>query len=749
MPKPSQRDPELLKRYTQVMQQYGNCVATFCQPSFAQVFERVEPTLLTIAVHIGDAPAIPRVTTLVATLNGQRAAMLARIDAELTNKLAQFCIRARLTPPPAEITATAPPSVTEPVTSDPAPLAAEEMLATENLIITANAGCFPELYALSQRLAMINHGRKLKDADIPGGPRQLVGSFQLALAPLALDAGVKIILYALLQKYVTNHAAVLYAELNNLLRNTGILQRTHPINLRHRRSGKTAPLPAITPASANHDLFASILELVTVRRGAVAAAAPPTSHLLTALSAATPLDVRLRALLLGVTPPPAGAATETDLSTRVEMETVAVRRSTSRFSLDTAHAVVDSVGTWFEDMLATPLLPAVVKAQLSCLHTLYLTLALRDQTLLTNHRHPARQLLSDLIEAGSLWVDESNLTHGIFPTVQKIVDRLLQTAEADVALFDHLGSKLRRQMTEQRRPSERLEPRAAQLVRGHLPSRHAQQRASQVLHLLTAHHALPDVIRQFLDSTWQDLLTYILLRQDEGPDSAAWHEAVATATQLVELFDPQLSPSELQQRIQALPRLRQRIFNGITRLGSHNHAVFTTANALLGNPRALRERVRQYQSAAANRVMPAAVVSPDAFDATQLQQGLKELPPTELLTLDAPAPPPLTNGATASSTVNTVHQSNQTFAVQAMIEQLRETPLGTWFEIDWPNEAGDRQRLRLTWISPLTTACTFVNQSGNQAALRNLGELAQAILSGRGRVLTEDSSTTTWHGDDD
>jgi hypothetical protein len=73
----------------------------------------------------------------------------------------------------------------------------EESVAAENLILRANAGFFPELYALSQRLGVINRGTKLKDHQIPGGPHHLVHAFRRALQGVELETRVKVVLYAL------------------------------------------------------------------------------------------------------------------------------------------------------------------------------------------------------------------------------------------------------------------------------------------------------------------------------------------------------------------------------------------------------------------------------------------------------------------------------------------------------------------------------------------------------------------------
>ncbi len=73
-------------------------------------------------------------------------------------------------------------------------------------------------------------------------------------------------------------------------------------------------------------------------------------------------------------------------------------------------------------MLNDPVLPNAAKALLSHLHTPYLKVALIDRRLLEDSGHPARRLLDEMVEAGSLLIDEASPTKGIFPVMQQTVE---------------------------------------------------------------------------------------------------------------------------------------------------------------------------------------------------------------------------------------------------------------------------------------------------------------------------------------
>jgi hypothetical protein len=69
-----------------------------------------------------------------------------------------------------------------------------------------------------------------------------------------------------------------------------------------------------------------------------------------------------------------------------------------------------------------------------------------------------------------------------------------------------------------------------------------------------------------------------------------------------------------------------------------------------------------------------------------------------------------------------------------MVERLRRMRFGTWFEFRGTPDMPPR-RIKLSWMSPLTSTCMFVDRAGMQAEIKSLRDLAQEILAGRARVI--------------
>lgn len=580
----------------------------------------------------------------------------------------------------------------------------DEARAIKNLIIRTNARCFPELYALSQRLAVIGGGAKLRDDEIPAGPHHLAHSFRAALADQdddRLDIRVKVVLYALFHYRLTWSALDLYRELNEVLRRAGLLPKTRPVNLRptrrpdQRLGARLDQAPDPDDHHAMHQALVS--ELLTLAGDARGRRVSDPRR-----PSAAPLGAFLTSLEY--------ASDQTTSLARAEQIPIAMLDKADNDPRDPEW--LDSIEQLFAHMLSTPGLPAVAKVELAHLHMPYLRIAATDLSLRRDAQHPARRLLDECCAAGSLWIDESDPRQGILPILRTIVERILETPAGEAPPFSALLELLHQHSQRLRKPLDPPERRCQDLCCERSSVRHAARRAREAMLDLLRRHELPRQVRVFLDTTWVELLTLVQLYRHDGPDSPGWHEALDTARTLVELFDPRLTGAALHARISELPRLRQRLIQGARRLGSHNRATLAALDALLANPHVVREQVRQAKHLAQHPGAHLAEAAPT--------------PMREDVSTENPNPDEMPENAPSDS------------ALQAMIEELRKTKSGTWFELDSPfgadNEDGTTRRIQLSWISPLTSTYLFVDESGTKTEMRGLKDLAQAMLKGRARV---------------
>jgi Protein of unknown function (DUF1631) len=625
----------------------------------------------------------------------------------------------------------------------------EEAVAAENLILRANADCFPELYALSLRLGAITGGQKLKDAEIPGGPSHLVRSYRRSLEGLNMEVRVKVILYALFDKFVLKPIKPTYDAYNALLADAGILPSLKPVQVGTGRGQPGAPdsrgakgskeaakaAPAATPLgphsgasgiggdsgeapSLGAELFDAILELMSNRRPGQGRAqrrsGPPPTAEEAALQSRELLSA-ISSLQTQRTPQAVSTAVAEAIQfPNIEVDTAFIERVKDALSQEREQILsavdrdkmspmdadlIDLIGMLFEYMLNDPVLPNVAKALLSHLHTPYLKVALIDRRLLVDSRHPARQLLDQMVEAGSLWVEEGNPSRGMFPVMQQVVDRVLQEFTDNVALFDELLAHFEEKMREQQRRSDTTEQRTQEAARGREKLTLAKQRGVREIQNALGRHPVPQAVSAFLSQTWLDQLTFVLLRDPEQDQGSAWRKACAVMDQLIALFDPQASPQARNARLATLPKLRDDIATTAQRLGRFSNANVSSLLALLDSPEDWKAQAKE----------PAA---------TTLREGLGA---------GAGTPEPQITSAVTSD-------EDLPDAERQMVERLRRMRFGTWFEFAGAPGAPTR-RIKLSWMSPLTSTCMFVDRAGMQAEIKSLRELAQEILAGRAKVI--------------
>lgn len=736
------------RRHAPLVEQCRDKVLGYCDARLAELMQNASTALLEFAERAESNAVQSRFFEAMGQISRRRGDIEHIFRLELNQGFDGLAAGRRGTPDPVEGSG---PEGIELALVEPDDM--EESVAAENLILRANADCFPELYALSLRLGAISGGQKLKDTEIPGGPSHLVRSYRRALEGLDVEARVKVILYALFDKFVLKPIKPTYDAYNGLLADAGILPSLKPVHVsqgrgqggasdtrgakasqeaqKARQAGIGASrgaAPGTSPLggdsgevqSLGAELFDAILELMATRRpgqsrgrGEQRTGPPPTpeeaaiqSHAL--LSAISSLQSQRTPQAVST------AVAEAIQFPSVEVDTAFVERVKDALSQEREQILsaidrdklspmdadlIDLIGMLFEYMLNDPVLPNLAKALLSHLHTPYLKVALIDRRLLVDSRHPARQLLDQMVEAGSQWVEEGNPSRGMFPVMQQVVDRVLQEFTDNVGLFDELLAFFEEKMREQQRRSDTTEQRTQEAARGREKLALAKQRGIREIQNALGRHPVPQAVGAFLSQTWLDHLTFILLRDPDQDQGSAWRRACAVMDQLIALFDPKGSPQARNARLATLPKLRDEIAGNAQRLGRFSSPNVSALLALLDSP----------QDWKVQEARPTGAPPRDDF-AAALGTTVPQI--TSAVTLD----------------------EDLTEAERQMVERLRRMRFGTWFEFTG-GAAAPARRIKLSWMSPLTSTCMFVDRAGMQAEIKSLRELAQEILAGRAKVI--------------
>ncbi len=99
----------------------------------------------------------------------------------------------------------------------------ETFVATQNAAGKLASRIMDRIFALKQRLAVVNGGDTVEENQIPGGPAWLGAAFQQAVEQLELENKVRLVFIALFDKYVLSLADGLYDEYNKRLIQADIL----------------------------------------------------------------------------------------------------------------------------------------------------------------------------------------------------------------------------------------------------------------------------------------------------------------------------------------------------------------------------------------------------------------------------------------------------------------------------------------------------------------------------------------------
>jgi hypothetical protein len=620
--------------------------------------------------------------------------------------------------------------------------------ALENMISRTVGHHRSQLYALGQRLSVVSGGRSVKHKQIPSGPHHLAHAFSEAINALGLESRIKVIILALFDKYVLKQLGSIYDDFNNSLKEAGVLPHLRPAIQKSpdAQGGHAADdehpeqQQEQTQEELGEELFGSILDMMASRRrtspeklaakeasakaaGRQLGSAPPATqeNLVNALSNIQPAQ---RSDMIPDVNAPGAAISNIEIDEQFLIRvkhTLAEERHKlfTEVGADRLEAAdedtIDLVGMLFEYMLNDPVLPAVAKALISHLHTPYLKVAIIDRKLLTDSNHDARQLLDSLVEAGSHWIDERNLKRGIYPDMQNVIDRVLKEFSDNVSLFGTLLETFKKRMDEFRRKSDILEKRAQDSIKGREKLNIARQRASQEMRARSFSENLPQPVKEFLEKTWVDKLVFVLLRHPDGEMSDDWKEALRIADEIAWAFEPK-DEGERDELEKSLPDLRKSIEEGLATLGGFHQEKSQVLFGLLSNAET------------------AAIASEQAVKSAKAAETV--VPISDKAKLEAAPSKPA--AAPAASTAEQVEEEEIPEDEEAMMEKLRKIKFGTWFEIK-DSQTGESQKVKLSWLSPLTASCMFVDRAGVQTAIKPLRTLAQEILKGESTIL-EDSS---------
>ena len=372
---------------------------------------------------------------------------------------------------------------------------------------------------------------------------------------------------------------------------------------------------------------------------------------------------------------------------------------------DEDNDTVDLVGMLFEQ-LTTGLSPVSIShGLLTKLQVPLLKVALNDKGFFTRRSHPARRLLNEVAEAAALWVEDESADKVVLDKMQLVVDRITRDYDQDHEIFEQQLDDLGGHLQAVRRKAEIAEKRQVDAARGREKMELSRAAALETIQVRVDAAQPPAPIGAFLLEAWTDVLALSLLRQ--GPHGKDFEHDLDTADELLALTDQDLP---IQQRRVRFEGLVGRLRDGTGAVGMHEGAFEKARSALfsalqLGDSKPAAASRQEIDDALKNR--PRLGGEPGSAPVGTILDGLRR---GERIQLNAEE--------------------------RAMVDRVKQLPFGTWFEFV-KNQQGEQVRRKLSWFSPVTGRCLFVNPRGVKAEDRTIEQLSRELVRGTARVVVE------------
>ena len=573
------------------------------------------------------------------------------------------------------------------------------------------------------------------DANNPLAPAQLVQLFADSCAPLNLDIKVRLIIFKLFERHVFNSIDSMYADINELLANAGILPDLKQSGVTRQPQRTGSATPAATPGASS----------VSTPGGPVEVADQQVLSLFSELMSSwrhTSGDIALSAL--GAPTAPAVRSDEllgmlSHYASRADGQQVSLAdmrgyisqqlneqqrqsgevRKLERIDDD----VISLVSMLFDAVLGDNELPAALKALIGRMQLPILRVAIADKSLFNRTSHPARRLLNELARATMGWSDHDDLQRDqLHSLLERMVDRMLGEELIDAAFFEQMHEELAGFVRLEQRRAERIEQRTRDAEEGRARVEEARGRTARVVNELLLGRTLPVFVVDFLREKWSQVMQLAFLR--EGEHSGVWQQAVVVAGQLVESVEvPQ--GEEVEQR-QALNReVSRALCDGLQLIGEEEP-----------QDSAFLQQLQSTQaSVLAAALAPEQPVSEPVLDEVHLPESKPEQTvspePSVLMDLVLVEEPVLDEPASREQ-VETVDDLPNADAA-AWIDDLRS---GSWFELSMVD--GQSQRCKLAAIISFSGKYIFVNRTGMKVAEFNRLQLSKQYDAGSIRLLAND-----------
>lgn len=612
--------------------------------------------------------------------------------------------------------------------------------------------CDDELSALDQRVGVLLGDASLEAEDNPFGPAVICDAYKHACRQVDCPVDLRMVFLRLFDDHVLDTIRASYKEVNELLVENSILPK---IRYGISKQESKAPAPVAeekeketAAAAGEQDLFAMLSKL---RAPAAGGAMAGTGVGGVPLVQGQELMGSLTRLQVGDLSALGEAAAELGpiLAEAGNLKNVLHQLKSTSVGAGMGQAdsmTLDIVAMLFDELFEDPKIPVALKSLIGRLQLPMLKVAIADKDLFTKKTHPARQLLDVLGRIGLRLPAEFDASSPLFARLEAFVHELIEGFREKMEIFDKVRAQLEAILAEDdQRVSQEMQSAEKQLQQAESLAV-AKAAAQDEIRARVIATQPPRPVVEFLVRQWIKYLMIVHAR--DGPDSAAWKEALGSIDDLLWSVGPKATMEERRKLATTVPGLLKRLKAGIAAAGVEDAA----ASAFFGEmmkyhtevmraPAAPPKHPKKARAAeagatarpptpaagksaepAARRAAPAAAppdedlldfIAPVTVN-NPFGEGKVEVSADDLDFTAAPGAPIAVEAAPAPSpTAAKPAEPARAAKLSKTIRLPNAMVAGAWVEIlDSKGEA--RRPAKLHYVSPMKSHFLFVDRKGNK-----------------------------------
>jgi hypothetical protein len=638
----------------------------------------------------------------------------------------------------------------------------EEDLALDGVIAKGMRQYSKEVYALNQRFAAMQGVDEVTDEQNPVAPAAISQAFPASIQGLDVDLRIKLVIYKLFEKEIIQYLGAMYDELNDLLKDAGVLPKLpsrvkkNPVSPAVIRQQEITQViddtQSINAADADQQQSMTEVEqaaLFNDLRGLLHNSRGPQSTQQANLPKVEATELLSALSNLQTSSDSAENQSLEDVSAEIQQLREKLNGSLGTGGESASKAfngmdedTIDVISMLFEFILEDNNLPDAMKALLSRLQIPMLKVAIMDRQFFSNKQHPARRLLNLLAKSAVGWVDDGDRSEeGFYGRVSVVVEKILDDFHEDLTLFETLYEDFSLFINKEEQGAEIVEERITEVTKGKEKMKLAQIRVAEVINSRTKGVSnLPEVVKELLKDGWKDALTLAFLRQ--GEDSEKWLRLVGLVDKLLWSVQPKVEISDRQRLLKSIPELLKALRSELVEISYDQHKLGVMLKQLQAC------HIKALKGVKTEEPQPEETeqetTTPEASAETSQPQSAEPADDTSDDT-NKVEKAPVSSAKPASKVRNNLIDSPLVSAQKSDKKELdefdnlaSEIGVGAW--VEWTSSDDKLMRGKLSWRSSITETLVFVGRKGTKLAELTQNELAELFRMEKARLLEKSSA---------